>query len=282
MMRITPFAAPADRVLRLALGVGAGLVLGFLLLPILAIVPLSFNAGSFLTYPLTGLSLRWYRELLQSPDWLLAFRNSIAVAAAVTLLATPLGTFAALGLLRLPPRLRTAATALLLSPLFIPVIVTAVACYFLYAPLGLVNSRTGLVLAHTSLATPFVLVVVHASLQGVDTNLLRAGASLGASPVLVLRRVLLPLIAPGLFAGGVFAFMTSFDEAVVALFLAGPAERTLPLQMLNGVREQISPAITAAATLLVVLSVVLLGTAEALRRRAVRRLATGTGSGEGP
>lgn len=273
-MLITPFAAPSDRARRIALAVGSMLVLLFLLLPILAIVPLSFNAGSFLNYPLAGLSLRWYRELFQSPDWMLAVRNSVVIASAVTLLATPLGTLAALGLVRLPSRLRMPVTAVLLSPLFIPVIVVAVGCYFLYAPLGLTNSRSGLILAHTILATPFVTVVVQASLQGIDANLLRAGASLGASPLLVLRRVLLPLIAPGLFAAAVFAFMTSFDEAVIALFLAGPNQRTLPLQMFAGVREQISPAITAAATLLVASSLLLLGTAEALRRRAARRLKT--------
>lgn len=269
-MAISPFSSPRDRAARAALWVFSILVLVFLVLPILAIVPLSFNSGSFLSYPLAGWSLRWYRELFGSSDWMQAFRNSALIACASAALSTPLGALAAFGLLRLPKGLRVAGIALLLSPLFVPVIVTAVAAYFLYAPLGLANTFLGLVLAHTVLATPLVTVLAQASLQGVDFHLLRAGASLGASPGLVFVRVLLPLIAPGIFAGAVFAFMTSFDETVIAIFLAGPGQRTLPLQMFNGVREQISPAITAAATSLVVISVLLLLVAEWLRRRGAR------------
>lgn len=249
------------------------LVLGFLLLPILAVVPMSLNPTTFLVFPTEGLSLRWYRVLAESPAWSRAFTNSVAIATAVTLVATPLGTLAAIGIVRMRSRARPLVVALLGAPLVVPVVVVAIAFYFLFAPMGLTNSFAGMVIAHTVLAAPFVVVVVAASLHGFDIGVLRAGSSLGAPPVTVLSRILLPLIAPGVAAGAVFAFMTSFDETVVALFIAGPAQRTLPMQMFEGVREQISPAITAAATLLVIASTLLLGSAELLRRRAERLLA---------
>jgi putative spermidine/putrescine transport system permease protein len=269
-MNATATYTLADRITRVSLYVVSGLVCAFLVLPILAIVPLSFNSGSFLSYPLAGWSLRWYEELIGSSGWMSAFRNSLLVAAATTALATPLGTLAALGLTRLASSLKPVLIAMLLAPMFAPVIVVAVATYFLYAKLGLAHSFFGLILGHTALATPFVVLVVHASLQGFDGSLLRAAASLGAPPVTVLRKVLLPLITPGMFAAAIFAFTTSFDEIVVAMLLAGVEEKTLPLKMFDGVREHISPAITAAATLLVVTSVILLGTVELLRRRRAR------------
>jgi putative spermidine/putrescine transport system permease protein len=271
-MNATATYTLADRITRVSLYVVSGLVCAFLVLPILAIVPLSFNSGSFLTYPLAGWSLRWYEELIGSSGWMSAFRNSLLVAAATTALATPLGTLAALGLTRLASSLKPVLIAMLLAPMFAPVIVVAVATYFLYAKLGLAHSFFGLILGHTALATPFVVLVVHASLQGFDGSLLRAASSLGAPPVTVLRKVLLPLITPGMFAAAIFAFTTSFDEIVVAMLLAGVEEKTLPLKMFDGVREHISPAITAAATLLVVTSVILLGTVEFLRRRRARLL----------
>ncbi len=247
-----------------------GLVFLFLVLPLLAIVPLSFNAGSFLTYPLTGLSLRWYAELFASDRWLGPFQNSLVLALLTTVSATVLGTVGALGLTRLRPGVRHAVGALVLSPLIVPVVITAVGTYFLFAPLGLTNNFAGLVLAHTVLAVPFVVITVSATLQGFDVTLVRAASSLGAPPLTVFRRVMLPLILPGVVSGAVFAFATSFDEIVIALFLAGPSQRTLPLQMLSGVREEISPTITAAATLLVILSTLLLAATELLRRRAAR------------
>jgi len=255
---------------RSALYVFSALVLAFLVLPILAIVPLSFNSSSFLSYPIAGFSLRWYEELIGSSGWMRAVRNSVLVAAATTALATPLGTLAALGLTRLGSALKPVLIALLLAPMFVPVIIVAVASYFLYAQLGLTRSMVGLVLAHTVLAAPFVVLVVHASLQGFDATLLRAGASLGARPATVVRRVLLPMIAPGMFAAAIFAFTTSFDEIVVAMLLSGVEQKTLPLKMFEGVRDHISPAITAAATLLVLTSIVLLGVVEALRRQRAR------------
>ncbi len=263
----------ADRLRRAALFAFCALVLGFLVLPILAIVPLSFNAGSFLSYPLSGFSLRWYREIATVPEWGRALSNSLVVGLATALLATLLGTLAALGLSRLPKRTRSLLGVFLLSPLFVPVIVTAVAVYFLYAPLHLANTFMGLVLAHMTLAAPYVVIVVQAALEGFDHNLLRAGASLGASPVRVFLRLLLPMVAPSVAAGAIFAFMTSFDETVVAIFLAGPERRTLPLQMWDSVRDQVTPAITAVATVLVIVSASLLAAAEAIRRSRERRTA---------
>ncbi len=264
------YLTPGTRVARVGLYVFGALVCAFLLLPILAVVPLSFNAGAFLSYPLSGVSLRWYEDLFGSSGWSTAFCNSLVVAAATTALATPLGTLAALGLARLSSKLKPLMIALLLAPMFVPVIIVAVAVYYLFAPLGLAHSFLGLVLGHTILATPFVVIVVHATLRGFDVSLLRAASSLGAPPLTVLRRILLPLIAPGVFAAAVFAFTTSFDEIVLALLLAGAGQKTLPLQMFDGVHDQISPAITAAATLLFLLSVLLLWMVELMRRRRAR------------
>jgi putative spermidine/putrescine transport system permease protein len=267
MMRFAAVRWRQPRFGRMLLGAFCMLVFAFLVLPILAIVPLSLNPGTFLAFPREGLSLRWYEALLQSPQWGAALQNSLFVAAATTSIATPLGVLAAIGLWRTRSRAAALLLAVMSAPLLVPVVVVAIAFYFLFAPLGLTNSYAGLVLAHTALASPFVLIVVHVSLHGLNADLLRAGASLGAPPRLVFTRILLPLIAPGVVAGAVFAFMTSFDETVAALFIAGPHQRTLPMQMFDGVREQISPAITAAATLLVIASALLMGTAEMLRRR---------------
>jgi putative spermidine/putrescine transport system permease protein len=160
--------------------------------------------------------------------------------------------------------------ALIVSPMIVTLVIVAVGVYFAYAPFGLTGSLMGLTLAHTALAVPFVVITVSATLQGFDPNQARAGATLVASPLVVLRRIILPPILPGVISGALFAFVTSFDEVVVALFVTGPAERTLPRQMFNGIRENISPVITAAATLLILLSVLLLTTIELLRWRNER------------
>lgn len=267
-----------ERAGRAALIVYSALVFAFLVLPILAVVPLSLNPGSFLVFPEGGLSLRWYRTLAESPQWTHSFANSLKIAVATTLIATPLGTLAAIGLAHMQSRAKPVIIAIISAPLFVPIVVVAVAFYFLFAPLGLVNGPVGLIVAHSALALPFVVIVVHASLHGLDSELLRAASSLGARPVTVLIRILMPLTAPGITAGAVFAFMTSFDETTVALFIAGPEQRTLPIQMFEGVREQISPAIAAAATLLVIASTLLLGAAELLRRRGERMHAASLGT----
>jgi putative spermidine/putrescine transport system permease protein len=246
------------------------LVLAFLILPILIIVPLSFSSGTFLTFPLPGLSLRWYQEFFTSAPWQLSLRNSLIVAGATTALATVLGTLAALGLTRARLPGQTLLMGLIVSPMVVPLVIVAVGVYFAYAPFGLTSSLLGLTLAHTALAAPFVVITVSATLQGVDPNQARAGASLGASPVVVFRRIILPLILPGAISGALFAFVTSFDEVVVALFVTGPAERTLPRQMFNGIRENISPVIAAAATFVILVSGLLLTVLELLRRRNER------------
>lgn len=265
-----PYRTRGEIVWQVAFRIFCALVFVFLVLPIAAILPLSFNAGQFLTFPMPGLSLRWYADFFASEKWIAAVYNSFGVGVATMLLATALGTLAALGLARLKPRPRSAIGALVLAPLIVPVVITGVGVYFLYAPLRLTNSYLGLVLAHTVLAIPFVVLTVSASLANFDVNLWRAASNLGAPPVTAFRRVVLPVILPGVVSGAIFAFATSFDEIVMGLFLAGPTQRTLPIQMFNGVREEISPTITAAATLLVVLSIVLLVTIEMLRRRTDR------------
>jgi putative spermidine/putrescine transport system permease protein len=269
-MFLPPEPSPLQRAALFGFHAVCALVFLFLLAPIVVIIPLSFNSGPFLTYPLEGLSLRWYEDFFTSPRWLPALQNSFIVAIATTILATPLGTLAALGLARSNFPLKKVVVGLLISPMIVPVIIIAIAVYFVFSPLRLTGSLTGLVLAHTVLAVPFVVIAVHATLQGFDPTLWRAGASLGARPTLVFRRVVLPLIAPGVLSGALFAFVASFDELVTTIFLAGPQQRTLPLQMFDGVREQISPTITAAASLLIALSVLLLGSVELLRRRGRR------------
>jgi putative spermidine/putrescine transport system permease protein len=252
-----------------------GLVLFFLVAPILAIAPLSFNKEPYFTYPIRSYSLRWYEAFFLTANWQLALRNSIIVASATAALATLLGTLAALGLARPEFRFRGAVTALLLSPMVLPIIVTAVAIYLFYARIGLNGSFTGLVLAHTILASPFVVVTVGATLATYDRTLSRAAASLGAGPVRAFFRVMLPLILPGIASGALFAFITSFDDVVVALFVAGTEQRTLPRQMWSGVRENLDPTITAVATMLVVLSILVVTAGERLRRRLVQRRSSG-------
>lgn len=222
----------------------------FLIAPILAIMPLSFSSGSYLTYPLPGLSLRWYDDFISSPRWMNSLKNSMIIGVASTMLSMALGTLAALGLAQWKSRFKPLVLAFVLSPVVVPGVITAVGLYFFFAPIGLTGSYLGLILAHTALATPFVVITVGATLQSFDTNLARAAASLGASPLYAFRRVILPLILPGLASGALFAFATSFDEVVIVLFMAGPEQRTLPREMFSGIRENISPTITAAAVIL--------------------------------
>jgi putative spermidine/putrescine transport system permease protein len=269
-MAVSPYATSAERAWYYTHRVFCAAVLLFLIAPILAIMPLSLNAESFFTYPMPGLSLQWYEDFFTNDRWTLALRNSIVVAAAVTSLATALGTLAALGLSRANFPARALVMSVLISPMIVPVIISGVGMYFGYTKVGLSNSLPGLILAHTALATPFVVIVVTATLSGFDHTLIRAGANLGASPPRVFFKIILPLILPGLISGALFAFVTSFDETVVVIFLAGPEQRTLPKQMFSGIREMISPTITAAATLLILFAITMLTTVELLRRRSER------------
>ncbi|XKH60785.1 ABC transporter permease [Halomonas sediminis] len=269
-MALPPYASPVEKLWFWIFRGSCGLVLLFLIAPVFVIIPLSFSSGSFLTYPLPGFSLRWYEEIFSDGPWMESLKNSLIVAPLATLLAMTFGTLAAVGLNRADFPGKGLILALLISPMVVPLVIVAVGMYFFFAQVGLLNSYTGLVLAHTVLGVPFVVITVNATLQGFDFNQMRAGASLGANPVRVFFTVVLPQIVPGMVSGGLFAFATSFDEVVVALFIASPTERTLPIQMFSGIRENISPAIAAMATILILLSTLLLITMEFLRRRSER------------
>lgn len=244
------------------------LTLVFLVLPILVIVPLSFSDSSFLSYPMPGVSLRWYQNLFQSDEWMRAAQNSFIIAPAATAIATVLGTLAAVGLNKADFRGKGLVMALLISPMVVPVVVVGVGVYFFFAQIGLSETYIGLILAHAVLGAPFVVTTVSATLQGFNHNLVRASLSLGASPLRTFFRITLPVIAPGLISGALFAFATSFDEVVITLFLAGPGQSTLPRQMFSGIRENISPTIAALATILIVFSTSLLLVLEWLRARS--------------
>ena len=261
---------PRARPARIVLRVFSALTLVFLMAPILAIIPLSFNSEPFFTYPMPGVSLRWYEGVFASTDWRLSAWNSVIVAICATFLATLLGTLAAIGLNRQDCPGRMALAAIIISPIIIPVVVAAVGIFYFYADVGLLNTLTGLILSHTALGAPFVMITVAATLTGFDHRLMRAAASLGASPVTAFRRVMLPIIMPGVVSGAIFAFVTSFDDVVVALFITGAEQKTLPRQMWSGLREQISPAITAVATLLILTAAALMLTANALQARQER------------
>jgi putative spermidine/putrescine transport system permease protein len=242
-------------------------VLAFLVAPIVVIVPLSFSAGSFFHYPLPGLSLRWYADFFTSPFWLPALKNSLFLGTVSASLATLLGTLAAIGLWRTNFALRGLVLAVLISPMVVPVVIVAVGAYFAFAPLHLTDGFAGLILVHTALGAPFVVITVLATLSGFDRNLLRAASVCGAHPVTAFRRVMLPTILPGVASGAVFAFATSFDEVVVVLLMGGPEQRTLPRQMFAGINDNISLTITAAATLLIAFSTLLMVCVGVLKRR---------------
>jgi len=249
----------------------------FLVAPILVIVPLSFNAEPYFTFTEGMLrldpeaySLRWYQNVIEDEAWSRALVNSLVIGSAATLLATALGTLAALGLASPAMPGRALITGILISPMVTPIIIVAVGMFFFYSSIGLGQSYTGLILAHAALGAPFVVITVTATLSGFDPILLRAAASLGAGPLRRFFRVQLPLIAPGVFSGGLFAFATSFDEVVVVLFMGGLEQRTIPRQMWSGIREQISPSILAVAVFLIAFAVLALFTVQWLRGRSAQ------------
>ncbi|AZO42727.1 ABC transporter permease [Mesorhizobium sp. M7D.F.Ca.US.005.01.1.1] len=270
-MLLSPYPTLGERIRIGLLWLWCGLVILFLLVPILIPVPLSFNSGAFFIFPLEGISTRWYEVVLGTQRWQSAIGNSLIVAFGTTLIATTLGTLTAIALSDDKFPGRRIVMPLLLSPLIVPVVITAVGSYLFYARVGLASTYAGIILAHTALASPFVVVTVGASLTGFDRNLMRAAAISGAKPVTSFFRVMLPLILPGVLSGAAFAFVTSFDEVVVVQFLASANQRTMPLEMFIGLREKLSPAITAAATLMMGLSIVLLVVANLLARRSQRR-----------
>ncbi|SEK12632.1 ABC transporter permease [Paraburkholderia diazotrophica] len=276
-----PFRSPVEKGWNVIFVLICTTIFLFLVAPILVIIPLSFNAEPYFTFTRAMLhlhtdawSLRWYDSFFSNPRWLLSVRNSLVVGVATTILAASIGTAAALGLRqRLLPG-RSLMMSFILAPMVVPTIVTGAGTYFVFAKVGLVDNLWGLIAAHTALGIPFVVVTVLASVSGLDRSFERAGAIMGAPPWMVFRKVTLPLIMPGVTAGAVLAFITSFDEVVFALFLLpSPQYFTLPRQMWSGLREQISPAILAAATLWILLSLVMMWLVGALRKRAalVRR-----------
>ena len=265
-----PTATWGERLTRIGLIVLTSAVLLFLVAPILTIVPLSFSSGSFFYYPLPGLSLRWYQDFFTSSFWLSSLQNSLIIGISATVLATVLGTMAALGIWRARFPAQALVLAMLISPMVVPVVIIAVGVYFAFAPLGLTDGYLGLILAHATLGVPFVVITVLATLSAFDRTLLRAAESLGASQLTTFRRVMLPLILPGVASGAVFAFAASFDEVVVVLLMAGPAQRTLPRQMFAGINDNISLTIAAAATMLIAISLALMIAVGALQRRSAR------------
>jgi putative spermidine/putrescine transport system permease protein len=297
-MALPSYATPAEITWHYGFRAFCGLVLLFLMVPILVIIPLSFNAEPYFTYTEAMLSfdseaysLRWYADIVKNgmaapkapfswafivdswsnAQWIHSTKNSFIIAFASTLIATTLGTLAALGLTRPHMPYRKAMMALLISPMIVPLIISAAGMFFFYSRIGLSYTFPGIILAHAAIGTPFVVITVTATLAGFDSNLMRASASLGATPARTFFKVVVPLISPGVISGALFAFITSFDEVVVVLFLTKFEQRTIPRQMWAGIREQISPTILAMATLLVLISVMMLLTLEVLRRRNERQ-----------
>jgi putative spermidine/putrescine transport system permease protein len=276
-MALPSYAGPLERTWYYGFRVICGLIFFFLIAPILVIIPLSFNVQPYFTYTremLTfdpaGYSLRWYQDFFSSRQWMTSIRNSVIIGIFATIVATVLGTIAALGLSRREMPFRGLIMGILISPMIVPLIISAAGMFFFYSSIGLAATFPGVILAHAALGTPFVIITVTATLVGFDHSLTRAAASLGADPTTTFRRVTLPLIMPGVISGALFAFITSFDEIVIVLFVAGVEQRTIPREMWSGIREQISPTILAVATILVLISVALLTTIELLRRRSER------------
>ena len=255
------------------------LVFFFLIAPLFVILPLSFNAEQYIHFSSKmlaldpeGFSLRWYEDMIYGTKnpWGLATKNSLIIAFFATIGSTILGTVAALGLSSRHMPYKAAFMALLISPMIVPLIISGTAIFFFMAKVGLAATHTGIVLSHIILGTPFVVITVTATLSGFDHSVTRAAASLGSNPVNTFMKITLPLIMPGVISGALFAFVTSFDEVVVVLFLAGLENTTIPIQMWVGLREQLSPTIMAVATCLIIMSTLILVSAELLRRRSER------------
>ena len=297
MAKLPPYTSTGERIWHYSFRVICGLIFLFLILPILIVLPLSFNVEPYFSFTPGMLaldpeafSLRWYKDILRNgmaaPDaplnlawfadtwnnaqWMRAIRNSFFIGICATLLSTALGTLAAIGLSRSEMPYRRLIMSILISPMIVPLVITAAGMFFFYSKIQLSQTYLGVIMAHAILGTPFVIITVTATLVGFDKSLVRAANSLGAGPIQTFFKIQMPLIIPGVISGGLFAFITSFDEVVAVLFLASPEQRTIPRQMWSGIREQISPTILAVATLLVLLSIILLTVIELLRRRSER------------
>lgn len=276
-MALPTYATPLERVWHYSYLTICGLIFFFLIAPIIVIIPLSFNAVPFFNFTPemlaldpAGYSLKWYEDFFTSLNWQGAVKNSFIIAVIATLISTALGTIAALGLSRPEMPYKSAIMGILISPMIVPLIISAAGMYFFYTKVGLSSTHIGVILAHAALGTPFVVITVTATLVGFDHSLTRAAAMLGATPTTTFFKIIVPLILPGVISGALFAFITSFDEVVVIKFVGSYEQRTIPWQMFSGIREQISPTILAVATLLVVFSIMLLTSVELLRRRGER------------
>jgi putative spermidine/putrescine transport system permease protein len=265
-----------------------GAIFVFLITPILVVLPLSFNAQDFFTFTPEmlrldpeGYSLKHYRDFFTNNEWQRSFKNSLIIAPIATVISVSLGTLAAIGLSQSHVPGRRAIMGILISPMIVPLIISATGMFFFYSDIGRFMEGTlgmnknfvgyvKVILAHAVLGIPFVIITVTATLVGFDRSLTRAAANMGAGPVRTFFKIQMPLILPGVISGGLFAFITSFDEVVVVLFVGSASQKTLPWQMFTGLREQISPTILAVATILVVISIALLTTVELLRRRSER------------
>jgi putative spermidine/putrescine transport system permease protein len=243
-------------------------VCAYLVLPTVAVIPISFSAADFIAFPPQGFSFRWYRVFVEQAVWRNATAVSVFVAVTSALLGTALGTLAALGLRRVGDRGARTLMWVILLPMIVPSIITAVAFYGAFARLGIGGTKIGLIIGHTILVLPFVVINVSAVMQRVDWRIVDAARSLGADPITAFFKVTLPAILPGVLAGGVFAFLTSFDEVVVSLFLSGVGSTTLPVQMWSGIRFEISPAVAAASCILLAISILVLCAVALLQRRS--------------
>lgn len=266
---MTETVQSGGRETRLGLGlrIWIVLVMGLLILPTLVVIPMSFTDARTFQFPPENWSLRWYGEFFTSDAWVSAFVTSLQVAALAAVIATVLGTAAAVALDRWDFPGRELIRQVILAPLIIPVIVIAVALYYVFLQWHLVGNFTGFVIAHVVLAVPFVVVSVSTSLAGYDRRLSLASASLGASPATSFLKITAPLIMPGIGSGFVFAFVTSLDEVVIALFLQSPDIETLPVRMYEGVTSDIDPTVAVASTLMVLVTLIVLLSPELLRFR---------------
>jgi putative spermidine/putrescine transport system permease protein len=258
--------------MRAALVLVAAVTLVFLVLPLFIVLPLSFSASPYLEFPPAGVSVRWYARYFASAKWMSATALSAQIALGTTALALVLGVPASFALVRRQFPGKGLLLAFFMAPIIVPYIITAIAVYFLFARLGLVGNPLGLLAAHTLLAVPKVIVIVTAALKGFDRTLERASMSLGAGPWTTFYRVTYPAIRPAVITAALFAFLTSFDELILSMFITGPTAVTLPKLMWDAVRLEIDPTIAAASSLLIGIAVFILGTLEVLRRRASFRV----------
>ena len=285
---LQPYLSPGQVLWHYTFRIICGIIFIFLITPILVVMPLSFNAQDFFTFTPEmlqfdpeGYSLKHYKDFFTNNEWQRSFKNSLLIAPVATLVSVSLGTLAAIGLSQSHVPFKRAITAILISPMIVPLIISATGMFFFYSHVGnFLEDRIGLdknfvgyvkvILAHSVLGIPFVIITVTATLVGFDNSLTRAAANMGADPVRTFFKIQMPLILPGVISGGLFAFITSFDEVVVVMFVGSTNQKTLPWQMFTGLREQISPTILAVATILVAISIALLVTLELLRRRSER------------